>query len=125
MNAIRRDEIPDNLHSIYVDQWDWERGRDRTPAHNGFSAGNGAGHCRCRLRNTADELRWKFPELKRVRLSRDITFITTQQLEDPYPALSPKERETAFTKAHGTVCLLQIGGRLGFGRAARRPRARL
>ena len=64
---------------------------------------------------TADELRWKFPELKRVRLDREVTFITTQELEDLYPALTPKERENAFAKAHGTVCLLQIGGRLASG----------
>lgn len=114
MNAIRRDEIPDNLHSIYVDQWDWERvvtERQRTMAFLQATVQDIVDA----VCATADELRWKFPELKRVRLSRDITFITTQQLEDLYPALSPKERETAFTKAHGTVCLLQIGGRLASG----------
>ena len=66
---------------------------------------------------TADELRWKFPELKRVRLGREVTFITTQELEDLYPALTPKERENAFAKEHGTICLLQIGGKLASGRA--------
>ena len=108
MNAIRRDETPDNLHSIYVDQWDWERvitARQRTlPFLKDTVRDIVDAVCA-----TADELRWKFPELKRVRLDREVTFITTQELEDLYPALTPKERENAFAKAHGTVCLLQIG----------------
>ena len=65
--------------------------------------------------STADELRWKFPELKAIRLTREPTFITTQELEDLYPDLTPKERENAFTRAHGTVCIMQIGGQLKSG----------
>ena len=64
---------------------------------------------------TSDELRWKFPALKKIRLSRDVTFITTQELEDLYPGLTPKERENAFAKAHGTICIMQIGGKLRSG----------
>ena len=116
MNAIRRDEEPDNLHSIYVDQWDWERvitARQRTlPFLKDTVRDIVDAVCA-----TADELRWKFPELKRVRLGREVTFITTQELEDLYPALTPKERENAFAKEHGTICLLQIGGKLASGRA--------
>ena len=114
MNAIRRDEELDNLHSIYVDQWDWEKvitAKDRTlPFLQETVRDIVDAVC-----STADELRWKFPELKAIRLTREPTFITTQELEDLYPDLTPKERENAFTRAHGTVCIMQIGGRLKSG----------
>lgn len=115
MNAIRRDEELDNLHSIYVDQWDWERvitERQRTldflqdTVHDIVDAVCG----------TADELRWKFPALKKIALSRDVAFITAQQLEDKYPGLTPKERENAFVKEHRTACIMQIGGKLRSGK---------
>ena len=114
MNAIRRDEELDNLHSIYVDQWDWERvitERQRTldflqdTVHDIVDAVCG----------TADELRWKFPALKKIALSRDVAFITAQQLEDKYPGLTPKERENSFVKEHRTACIMQIGGKLKSG----------
>lgn len=114
MNAIRRDEELDNLHSIYVDQWDWEKVITREQRSLDFLCET--------VRDivdavcaTADEMHWKFPELKQIQLSRDIAFITTQQLADTYPDLTPKERETSFTKQHGTACLLQIGGKLANG----------
>ena len=114
MNAIRRDEELDNLHSIYVDQWDWEKVitvKDRTlPFLQETVRDIVDAVC-----STADELRWKFPELKAIRLTREPTFITTQELEDLYPDLTPKERENAFTRAHGTVCIMQIGGQLKSG----------
>lgn len=114
MNAIRRDEEMDNLHSIYVDQWDWEKvitAKDRTlPFLQETVRDIVDAVC-----STADELRWKFPELKAIRLTREPTFITTQELEDLYPDLTPKERENAFTRAHGTVCIMQIGGQLKSG----------
>ena len=114
MNAIRRDEELDNLHSIYVDQWDWEKvitERQRTldfledTVHDIVDAVCG----------TADELRWKFPALKKIALSRDVTFITSQELEDLYPDLTPKERENAFVREHKTACIMQIGGKLRSG----------
>ena len=114
MNAIRRDEELDNLHSIYVDQWDWERvltERQRPldflqdTVHEIVDAVCG----------TADELRWKFPARKKIALSRDVAFITAQQLEDKYPGLTPKERENAFVKEHRTACIMQIGGKLKSG----------
>ena len=115
MNAIRRDEELDNLHSIYVDQWDWEKvitAKDRTlPFLQETVRDIVDAVC-----STADELRWKFPELKAIRLTREPTFITTQELEDLYPDLTPKERENAFTRAHGTVCIMQIGGKLKSGK---------
>lgn len=114
MNAIRRDEELDNLHSVYVDQWDWEKvitAKDRTlPFLQETVRDIVDAVC-----STADELRWKFPELKAIRLTREPTFITTQELEDLYPDLTPKERENAFTRAHGTVCIMQIGGQLKSG----------
>ena len=65
---------------------------------------------------TSDELRWKFPELKNnIHLGREVTFITTQELEDKYPDFTPKQRENAFAKEHGPVCIMQIGGRLKSG----------
>ena len=115
MNAIRRDEIPDNLHSIYVDQWDWERvitARQRTiPFLQDTVRDIVDAVCA-----TSDELRWKFPALKKIHLTREVTFITTQELEDRYPDLTPKERENAFAKEHGTICILQIGGKLKSGK---------
>ena len=115
MNAIRRDEELDNLHSIYVDQWDWERVITADQRTLDF--------LRETVRDivdavcaTSDELRWKFPELKNIHLDRDVAFITTQELEDIYPELTVKQRENAFAKEHGTICIMQIGGKLRSGK---------
>ena len=115
MNAIRRDEELDNLHSIYVDQWDWEK--VITADHRTLD------FLQDTVRDivdavcaTSDELRWKFPELKNIHLGRNVTFITTQELEDRYPNFTPKQRENAFAKEHGTVCIMQIGGKLKSGK---------
>ncbi len=114
MNAIRRDEEPDNLHSIYVDQWDWEliisheqRKLDtlKSAVKKIYSV----------FKRTEDFIVGEYPNLPRY-LSDDITFITTQELEDLYPNYTPKERETAFTKAHGATCLMQIGDKLKSGK---------
>ena len=117
MNAIRRDEELDNLHSIYVDQWDWEKvitAKDRTlPFLQETVRDIVDAVC-----STADELRWKFPELKNaISLGREVTFITTQELEDAYPDLTPKQRENTFAKEHGTICIMQIGGKLKSGKS--------
>ena len=115
MNAIRRDEELDNLHSIYVDQWDWEKvitAQERTlPCLQETVRDIVDAVCA-----TADELRWKFPELKAIRLVREPTFITTQELEDKYPDLTPKERENAFVKENGTTFLMKIGAPLKSGK---------
>ena len=115
MNAIRRDEELDNLHSIYVDQWDWERVITADQRTLDF--------LRETVRDivdavcaTSDELRWKFPELKNIHLDRDVAFITTQELEDLYPELTAKQRENVFAKEHGTICIMQIGGKLRSGK---------
>ena len=115
MNAIRRDEELDNLHSIYVDQWDWERVITADQRTLDFLR-----ETVCDIVDavcaTSDELRWKFPELKNIHLGRDVAFITTQELEDLYPELTAKKRENDFAKEHGTVCIMQIGGKLRSGK---------
>ena len=114
MNAIRRDEELDNLNSIYVDQWDWERVITKENRTLEFLQ-----ETVCDIVDavcaTSDELRWKFPALKVIRLNRDVTFFTSQELEDLYPNKTPKERENIITRAHGTVCIMQIGGKLKSG----------
>ena len=115
MNAVRRDEELDNLHSIYVDQWDWERviTADQRTLEFLQETVRDIVDAVCA---TSDELRWKFPELKNnIHLGREVVFITTQELEDRYPDFTPKQRENAFAKEHGTVCIMQIGGRLKSG----------
>lgn len=114
MNAIRRDEELDNLHSIYVDQWDWERVITKENRTLEFlqETVRDIVDAVCA---TSDELRWKFPALKVIRLNRDVTFFTSQELEDLYPNKTPKERENIITRAHGTVCIMQIGGKLKSG----------
>ena len=113
MNAIRRDEKCDNIHSLYVDQWDWEKvisAEDRNidylkdTVERIYSA----------ILNTADGIERKYPVLDNY-LPRNIKFITTQELLDKYPKLSPKERENAIVREYGAVFLMEIGGRLSNG----------
>jgi aspartate--ammonia ligase len=113
MNAIRRDEEMDNIHSIYVDQWDWETIIDKSSRNEDFLRQTVISivHAIC---DTADQTKKLFPALN-VALSRNVEFITTQQLEDKYPTLSPKERENAYLKEHKTVFIMQIGGVLKSG----------
>lgn len=113
MNAIRRDEDLDNLHSVYVDQWDWEKIIDRKDRNLEFlkSAVNAIIEA---LKETELEIDTVFENLTPV-IHRDVTFITSQELEDMYPNLSSKERENEFTKIHKTVCIMQIGDALKSG----------
>lgn len=113
MNAIRRDEDLDNLHSIYVDQWDWEKviaKRDRTSemlisiVRQIYEA----------FKDTENYLYSIYPMFDKI-LPKEIYFITTQELEDRYPELSPKEREDAIAKEKGAVFINQIGGILKSG----------
>ena len=113
MNAIRRDEDLDNLHSIYVDQWDWERiirREDRTLEFLQRIAREIV-HC---VVDVSDRLRREFPSIH-VKLSRRMAVVSTQELEDMYPGLTPKQREDAFLKEHRTALITQIGGRLKSG----------
>ncbi len=114
MNAIRRDETLDNVHSIYVDQWDWEK--IITPETRTLD------YLKLIVRaivtaicNTCDRLRVRFPQLT-TSLSRDVAFITSQELEDLYPAMTGSERETAFLREHPTAFIMQIGGKLKSGK---------
>ena len=114
MNAIRRDEEVDNIHSIYVDQWDWEKiitEEDRTVDYLKRTVRDIVGA----ICETAEALNVAFPSLK-TKLKREVTFITSQELEDRYPDLSGKEREHAICKEFGTVFLMQIGRKLNSGK---------
>jgi aspartate--ammonia ligase len=116
MNAIRRDEELDNLHSIYVDQWDWER--IITPEERTVSfLKDTVRKIVSAVRSTEQTLHSMYPALNQLpTLEPDITFITAQELEDLYPDLSPKERENAYVRTHHTVFLMQIGGKLKSGK---------
>ena len=114
MNAIRRDEELDNIHSIYVDQWDWEK--IITPENRNLDYLKLIVRAIVRaICDTNDRLHVRFPQL-RVELRREVAFITAQELEDLYPAMTPKERENAFTRQHRTVCIMGIGGALRSGK---------
>ncbi len=114
MNAIRRDEELDNIHSIYVDQWDWEKvitHEDRTLDYL-KTVGQTIVDVIC---DTHEALLKDFPELS-TSIERKMTAITTQELEDMYPNMSSKERENAFLKEHKTALIMQIGGKLKSGK---------
>ena len=113
MNAIRRDEDLDNLHSIYVDQWDWEaviRRDDRTIEFLQATVKK----IYAALQATAHAICTEYPALDNY-LSDEIGFVTTQQLEDMYPDLTPKQRETAYVRERGAAFIMQIGGKLRSG----------
>ena len=113
MNAIRRDEELDNLHSIYVDQWDWEKVIDESTRNEAYLKDT-VRRIVSAICGTLDELKWQFSSLD-TDLCRDVFFITAQELEDMYPQLTPKEREGVITKKHKTVFIQQIGGKLKSG----------
>ncbi len=114
MNAIRRDEETDNIHSIYVDQWDWEKiikREDRTEAtlREAVEAIYRA------LHHTENYIVNEYAFIGKL-LPEHITFITSQELEDRYPDKTPKEREYAAAKEYGAIFLSQIGGKLRSGK---------
>ena len=113
MNAIRRDEELDNLHSIYVDQWDWEKvitKEERTTdtlkstVRKIFSV----------FKATEDFVSTQYHSIEKI-LPQDITFVTAQELEDMYPELTAKERENKICKEFGCVFVMQIGNVLQSG----------
>lgn len=113
MNAIRRDEDLDNIHSIYVDQWDWEKiinEQDRNVEYLKSVVKLIVGAV-CTVNR---KLREKFPVLS-TEISDEVVFVTSQELEDLYPDLTPVEREKVFTKEHKTVFIMQIGDKLKSG----------
>ena len=113
MNAIRRDEELDNLHSVYVDQWDWEKVIEREDRNADYLKRTVRDIVNA-VTETADALNIAFPSLHN-RLPRDVYFLTTQELEDRYPDLTPHERENAICREHGVVFLMQIGKTLRSG----------
>ena len=114
MNAIRRDEELDNLHSIYVDQWDWEKVIDEA-TRNEATLKDTVERIVSAICSTLDELKWQFSQLS-TELCREVTFLTAQELEDRYPGKTPKEREQLIVKEHKTVFLQKIGGKLKSGK---------
>ena len=113
MNALRRDDDMDNIHSVFVDQWDWEKvitKEDRTIEY---------------LKDTVQKIidtliytltivKAEYPEIT-TEISKDVSFVTTQELLDMYPDLTAKERENAYVKEHRTVFIMQIGDKLSDG----------
>ena len=113
MNAIRRDEICDEIHSLYVDQWDWEKiitSEDRTVDYLKATVRSIYGA----ILRTAKAVTNKYPQIIND-LPQQIFFITTQELEDLYPNLNPKQREYEITREHQAVFLMQIGAKLKSG----------
>ena len=116
MNAIRRDEELDNLHSVYVDQWDWEKviteeSRTEFTLHQTVRS---IVSCIC---DTQLTVRGKYPQLCTTPLlNRNVKFLTAQELEDEYPELSDKQRENAAAKKYGTIFIQGIGGKLRSGK---------
>ena len=113
MNAIRRDEELDNLHSVYTDQWDWEKVITRETRTEDYLKSTvraivGA------ICDTLDIVKETYPQLK-VTLDREVFFISSQELEDKYPSLTPKEREYEITKEKKTVFISKIGDKLRSG----------
>lgn len=113
MNAIRRDEELDNLHSIYVDQWDWEKvitKEQRTEEYLEETVTT-IYHA---LKNLGDYVNRLYRDIQ-VEIPNEITFITTQELEDAYPDKTPKEREDIVAEKYGAVFIKKIGGVLASG----------
>ena len=115
MNAIRRDEaVLDNLHSVYVDQWDWEKvitAADRNLDYLKETVTRIVDA----ISMTSSALKWEFPAITN-ELPRGVYFVTSQELEDRYPELTPSQRENAVTREHGTTFVMQIGKTLRSGR---------
>lgn len=114
MNAIRRDEVTDNIHSVFVDQWDWEKviTADQRCVETLKRA---VKQIYASLRHTETYIAEDYDFVGKF-LPEKITFVTAQELEDEYPTLTPKEREYAAVKKHGAVFLMQIGGKLKSGK---------
>ena len=113
MNAIRRDEETDNIHSIFVDQWDWEKIISREDRTMDFLKDTVRMVYKV-LRKTEKYMAIQYDYIEEI-LPPEIFFITTQELEDLYPEHSPKERERLIASQKGAVCVMQIGDKLKSG----------
>ncbi len=113
MNAVRRDDDVDNIHSIFVDQWDWEKviTREQRSIETLKAAVRDIVKA---IANTKRKVNLRYPQLK-TGICAEPFFITSQELEDMYPDKSPRERESIIAKEHGTVFVMQIGGVLKSG----------
>ena len=114
MNAIRRDEEIDNIHSVYVDQWDWEKVIDRSMRNEEYLR-LVVKKIVAALVATNNAVRYEFNQLE-CNISPEVSFITTQELEDLYPDKTPKERENLYVREHHTTFLMKIGGALRSGK---------
>ena len=113
MNAIRRDESTDNIHSIFVDQWDWEKIIHKEDRNLDYLKETVRTVYKC-LRKTEQYMAIQYDYIDLI-LPKEIFFITSQELEDLFPDNTPKEREYYITKAKGAVCIMQIGDTLESG----------
>ena len=113
MNAIRRDEITDNIHSIFVDQWDWEKviKQEERTLDTLKETVNTVYKC---LRKTEKYMAIQYDYIEEI-LPHDIFFVTTEELAEMFPDNTPKEREYYITKTKGAVCILKIGDTLENG----------
>ncbi len=117
MNAIRRDEELDNIHSVYVDQWDWEKVISKEDRSLDFLKQT-ASLIMSAISDTQQTLRAIYPQLASLpTIDPNLSFVTTQELEDLYPDLTSKEREHAYVKEHPSTFIMQIGGALKSGSA--------
>lgn len=115
MNAIRRDESLDNLHSIYVDQWDWEKVIEDEDRNLDFLKGT-VDRIMKAIMDTEDAIRQNYPELDIIVKQPDVFYITSKELYEMYPDLSSKEREDRIVKDKKTVFIMQIGDKLPDGK---------
>ncbi len=113
MNAIRRDDDTDNLHSIFVDQWDWEKVITREQRTEEFLKETVKSIVKA-IVYTKRKVSLRYPVLANP-MSDEVYFVTSQELEDRWPDKTSKERENLITKEHGTVFIMQIGGKLASG----------
>ena len=114
MNAIRRDEDPDNLHSIYVDQWDWEKVILKTERSEDMLKETVRTIVKV-LKHMEHEVWYKYPQAV-YKLPYDVFFIDSEDLRQMYPDRTPKERENLICKEHGCVFIMRIGDKLGDGK---------
>ncbi|SFC01038.1 aspartate-ammonia ligase [Bacillus sp. OV322] len=114
MKAVRGDEELDNLHSLYVDQWDWEKVITKENRSQ-YTLKDEVRKIFSAIKLTENHLYKHYPEFQPI-LPNDIYFVSSQELEEQFPELSPKQREDAIAKEHGAVFIMQIGGFLKSGR---------
>ena len=114
MNAIRRDEEVDNLHSVYVDQWDWEKVITREERNVEYLKETVLQIVHA-IADTCEKINEIYPVLG-THIDREVSFVTTQELEDMFPDLTPEQREDAYVREHPTTFLMQIGGKLRSGK---------